>query len=162
MAPPDPSLQVQFLVTCIKHCTAPGRVDFAAVAADLNVPSKAAAAKRYERLLKAHGAWPPSAGGSASGPGSDGTASVPATPKTTTPKGKGRASAASTPRSRKRKNAADDDDDETPASKVSRKMKDEVDIKQDIFGLDDGLGDGLGGDIGHDLGDDEVDEKLVV
>ncbi|KAG8419144.1 hypothetical protein J3459_011493 [Metarhizium acridum] len=50
----DPSEQVKFLVSCIGH-TNNGRPDFAAVAEELGIVSKAAAQKRYERMLKANG-----------------------------------------------------------------------------------------------------------
>ncbi|EJT72012.1 hypothetical protein GGTG_11260 [Gaeumannomyces tritici R3-111a-1] len=157
MAPAqDPSTQVQFLVTCIKHCTAPGRVDFAAVAAELSIPSKAAAAKRYERLLKAHNAWP--TGGLAASAGGDGPASTPATPK-----GKAKEGAAATPRSRKRKNAADDDTEGKSTTKTARK-KAGTGAKQGIPVTGDDLDDVLGGDALAGILDDDYDEeeKLVV
>ncbi|KZZ98445.1 hypothetical protein AAL_02963 [Moelleriella libera RCEF 2490] len=47
----DPAEQVRFLVCCIKH-TNNGRPEFTAVAEELGIVSKAAAQKRYERLLK--------------------------------------------------------------------------------------------------------------
>ncbi|KAG5952025.1 hypothetical protein E4U53_001797 [Claviceps sorghi] len=50
----DPADQVKFLVCCIERANN-GRPDFAAVADDLNIVSKAAAQKRYERMLKAYG-----------------------------------------------------------------------------------------------------------
>ncbi|KAI9158485.1 hypothetical protein HJFPF1_06480 [Paramyrothecium foliicola] len=53
MSKQDPSDQVRFLVECIRH-TANGRPDFAAVAGELGIVSKAAAQKRYERMLKAN------------------------------------------------------------------------------------------------------------
>ncbi|PHH81631.1 hypothetical protein CDD82_324 [Ophiocordyceps australis] len=49
----DSSDQVEFLVACIKH-TNNGKPDFGAVALELNIVTKAAAQKRYERMLKAH------------------------------------------------------------------------------------------------------------
>ncbi|KAK1832736.1 hypothetical protein QBC39DRAFT_433036 [Podospora conica] len=58
MAPAnDAEAQFKFLISCIKHSVA-GKVDFQAVATELEIVSKAAAAKRYERLLKAHDASP--------------------------------------------------------------------------------------------------------
>ncbi|KOS20515.1 hypothetical protein ESCO_005418 [Escovopsis weberi] len=54
MSKTDPSEQVRFLVSCIGH-TSNGRPDFAAVAEELGIVTKAAAQKRYERMLKAHG-----------------------------------------------------------------------------------------------------------
>ncbi|KAG5977864.1 hypothetical protein E4U55_006476 [Claviceps digitariae] len=50
----DPADQVKFLVSCIGH-TNNGRPDFTAVAEELGIVSKAAAQKRYERMLKANG-----------------------------------------------------------------------------------------------------------
>ncbi|KHO02048.1 uncharacterized protein MAM_01049 [Metarhizium album ARSEF 1941] len=50
----DPAEQVKFLVSCIGH-TNNGRPDFAAVADELGIVTKAAAQKRYERMLKANG-----------------------------------------------------------------------------------------------------------
>ncbi|KAI0850127.1 hypothetical protein F5Y00DRAFT_268621 [Daldinia vernicosa] len=50
----DVDSQFKFLIVCIKHSTA-GKVDFAEVAKECEIVSKGAAAKRYERLMKAHG-----------------------------------------------------------------------------------------------------------
>ncbi|TFB05286.1 hypothetical protein CCMA1212_002973 [Trichoderma ghanense] len=54
MSKQDPAEQVRFLVSCIGH-TANGRPDFTLVAQELGIVSKAAAQKRYERMLKANG-----------------------------------------------------------------------------------------------------------
>ncbi|KAI1139712.1 hypothetical protein F5Y05DRAFT_411898 [Hypoxylon sp. FL0543] len=54
MAPLDVDSQFKFLIACIKHSTA-GKVDFNEVAKECEIISKGAAAKRYERLMKAHG-----------------------------------------------------------------------------------------------------------
>ncbi|KAH7015284.1 hypothetical protein EDB80DRAFT_679220 [Ilyonectria destructans] len=54
MSKQEPADQVKFLVSCIGH-TNNGRPDFQAVADNLGIVSKAAAQKRYERMLKAHG-----------------------------------------------------------------------------------------------------------
>ncbi|KAI1086159.1 hypothetical protein F5B19DRAFT_480242 [Rostrohypoxylon terebratum] len=54
MAPLDVDSQFKFLIACIKHSSA-GKVDFNEVAKELGIISKGAAAKRYERLMKAHG-----------------------------------------------------------------------------------------------------------
>ncbi|KAK0386489.1 hypothetical protein NLU13_6324 [Sarocladium strictum] len=51
MSKQDPEQQIRFLVTCIGH-TANGRPNFQSVADELGIVSKAAAHKRYERLLK--------------------------------------------------------------------------------------------------------------
>ncbi|KAL0941000.1 uncharacterized protein CTRU02_203763 [Colletotrichum truncatum] len=53
----DAEGQVKFLVSCIRF-SANGKVDFEAVANDCTIVSKAAAAKRFERILKAHGMKP--------------------------------------------------------------------------------------------------------
>ncbi|KAK3304406.1 uncharacterized protein B0T15DRAFT_512560 [Chaetomium strumarium] len=53
MPPQDIEGQFKFLLCCVKHSSA-GKVNFDAVATELDIVSKAAAAKRYERLLKAH------------------------------------------------------------------------------------------------------------
>ncbi|KAL1841416.1 hypothetical protein VTJ49DRAFT_7093 [Mycothermus thermophilus] len=57
MAPTDHEGQFKFLLACIKHSAA-GKVNFEEVAKETGIVSKAAAAKRYERLLKAHGISP--------------------------------------------------------------------------------------------------------
>lgn len=74
----DAEQHLRFLLSCVKHASA-GRVNFDAVSQELGIVSKAAAAKRYERLLKAHDLTP---------------ANVPKN---------GEASAAKTPTKRKRK-----------------------------------------------------------
>ncbi|KAK4155220.1 hypothetical protein C8A00DRAFT_13726 [Chaetomidium leptoderma] len=57
MPPIDTEAQFKFLLCCIKHSAA-GKVNFDKVADELEIVSKAAAAKRYERLLKAHNISP--------------------------------------------------------------------------------------------------------
>ncbi|KAK8039597.1 hypothetical protein PG993_008008 [Apiospora rasikravindrae] len=54
MSPPDIESQFRFLISCIKHSNN-GRVDFEAVRKECGVVTKGAAAKRFERLLKANG-----------------------------------------------------------------------------------------------------------
>ncbi|EXJ91504.1 hypothetical protein A1O3_00052 [Capronia epimyces CBS 606.96] len=49
--------QLKFLLSCVRHSNN-GRVDFVEVAKECGVVSKGAAAKRYERLLKANGIHP--------------------------------------------------------------------------------------------------------
>ncbi|KKY37328.1 hypothetical protein UCDDA912_g02673 [Diaporthe ampelina] len=116
MAPIDTESQFKFLIACIKHTNA-GKVDFGKVAEELSIVTKAAAAKRYERLMKAHGIEKSNGGGTnsagASGP------STPTTPKTPAT-GRKNASSRTTPASKKRKVAARSDD------------VDEHDIKLDI------------------------------
>ncbi|KAL8784692.1 MAG: hypothetical protein Q9195_008930 [Heterodermia aff. obscurata] len=50
--------QFAFLISCIRHANN-GKVDFDKVAKECNVTSKGAAAKRYERLMKANGLHQP-------------------------------------------------------------------------------------------------------
>ncbi|KAI1084489.1 hypothetical protein F5B20DRAFT_568404 [Whalleya microplaca] len=57
MPPLDTESQFKFLIACIKHSTA-GKVDFGEVAKECEIVTKGAAAKRYERLMKAHGIAP--------------------------------------------------------------------------------------------------------
>ncbi|KIW92922.1 uncharacterized protein Z519_06771 [Cladophialophora bantiana CBS 173.52] len=58
--------QLKFLLSCVRHASH-GRVDFVEVAKECGVVSKGAAAKRYERLMKAIGISP-SGGPSSSSP----------------------------------------------------------------------------------------------
>ncbi|KFH41604.1 hypothetical protein ACRE_076580 [Hapsidospora chrysogenum ATCC 11550] len=98
----DLSGQVKFLVCCIRNATS-GKPDFNAVAAELGIVSKAAAQKRYERMLKAHnvnGSNPPAS----PAPGEE-------TPKKTPAKKRGGAAAAA------------DGVDETPTKKRARATK---------------------------------------
>ncbi|KAK2047541.1 hypothetical protein LZ31DRAFT_629185 [Colletotrichum somersetense] len=99
----DAEGSVKFLVNCIKYSQG-GKVDFQAVADDCNIVSKAAAAKRFERLLKSHGlkASELSKGGTVSGASSP--AHSVASPKTpakgtgkATPKSKGKRAAPVSP-----------------------------------------------------------------
>ncbi|KAK2766234.1 hypothetical protein FQN54_007750 [Arachnomyces sp. PD_36] len=55
--------QLHFLLNCVKHSNN-GKVDFTAVAQDCGIISKGAAAKRYERMMKANGINPNGNGGS--------------------------------------------------------------------------------------------------
>ncbi|KAL2369138.1 hypothetical protein RJ035_006700 [Blastomyces gilchristii] len=57
--------QLNFLLKCVKY-SSNGKVDFDQVARECNIVSKGAAAKRYERLMKANGINPN--GGPAAGP----------------------------------------------------------------------------------------------
>ncbi|KAM3504567.1 hypothetical protein MY10362_003485 [Beauveria mimosiformis] len=47
----EPPQNIRFLISCIRHSNG-GKVDFEAVAKELGIVTKAAAAKRYERLVK--------------------------------------------------------------------------------------------------------------
>ncbi|KAH8820581.1 hypothetical protein F5884DRAFT_866459 [Xylogone sp. PMI_703] len=57
MAPISNEEQFKFLISCIRYSNN-GKVDFTEVAKECNIVSKGAAAKRYERLMKAHGISP--------------------------------------------------------------------------------------------------------
>ncbi|KAL9044725.1 MAG: hypothetical protein Q9214_002155 [Letrouitia sp. 1 TL-2023] len=50
---------VQLLISCIRYSNG-GKIDFGKVAEECDIVSKGAAAKRYERLMKAHGIHPSS------------------------------------------------------------------------------------------------------
>ncbi|KAI0202577.1 hypothetical protein F4808DRAFT_458748 [Astrocystis sublimbata] len=50
----DNDSQFRFLISCIRHSNG-GKVDFEEVRKECEIVSKGAAAKRYERLMKAHG-----------------------------------------------------------------------------------------------------------
>ncbi|KAJ4413603.1 hypothetical protein N0V85_003502 [Neurospora sp. IMI 360204] len=86
----DVAGQMNFLLTCIKHSTN-GKINWTEVAEELSIVSKAAAAKRYERLLKSHDIQPPKNYGSltddvpvgASGTSSPAKAKIPRAPRTT-------------------------------------------------------------------------------
>ncbi|KAJ8119325.1 hypothetical protein ONZ43_g3702 [Nemania bipapillata] len=56
-AGPDTDSQFRFLISCIRNSTA-GKVDFEEVRKECDIISKGAAAKRYERLMKAHNIAP--------------------------------------------------------------------------------------------------------
>ncbi|KAI9774801.1 MAG: hypothetical protein M1840_000017 [Geoglossum simile] len=54
MPTPSNEDQFKFLISCIRYSNN-GRVDFGEVASECGIVSKGAAAKRYERMMKAHG-----------------------------------------------------------------------------------------------------------
>ncbi|KAI9894837.1 MAG: hypothetical protein M1814_000057 [Vezdaea aestivalis] len=54
MARSNTDNQFRFLISCIRNATN-GRPDFDKVSKECNIVSKPAAAKRYERMMKAHG-----------------------------------------------------------------------------------------------------------
>ncbi|KAI9835960.1 MAG: hypothetical protein M1837_003572 [Sclerophora amabilis] len=54
MAPSSNDEQFKFLISCIRNANN-SKVDFAEVAKECGIVSKGAAAKRYERMMKAHG-----------------------------------------------------------------------------------------------------------
>ncbi|KAE9371981.1 hypothetical protein N431DRAFT_535641 [Stipitochalara longipes BDJ] len=57
MAPASNEEQFKFLISCIRYSNN-GKVDFGQVAKECNIVSKGAAAKRYERMMRAHGIAP--------------------------------------------------------------------------------------------------------
>ncbi|OAP57786.1 hypothetical protein AYL99_08524 [Fonsecaea erecta] len=67
MSRATPDDQLRFLLSCVKHATN-GRVDFVEVAKECGVVSKGAAAKRYERLMKANGISPTTSSVTSSNP----------------------------------------------------------------------------------------------
>ncbi|KAM0357163.1 hypothetical protein ACHAP4_005969 [Fusarium culmorum] len=134
MSKAEPADQVKFLVSCIGH-TSNGRPDFQAVADELSIVSKAAAQKRYERMLKAHGISRPGALVAANNGDGNGD-SPPATPTTPTTPGKrkakgetaGSAKKPRTPRAKAKKESDDDEEEPKPKPKASatkRKVKKE-------------------------------------
>ncbi|KAI1852665.1 hypothetical protein JX266_002206 [Neoarthrinium moseri] len=86
MSSKDVDGQFQFLIACIKHSTA-GKVDFGEVAKQCDIVSKGAAAKRYERLMKAHGITSSPAGGSGGSPRTPVKKEKGVTPKSSATKG---------------------------------------------------------------------------
>ncbi|KZF20567.1 hypothetical protein L228DRAFT_278693 [Xylona heveae TC161] len=57
MPPASNEEQFKFLISCIRYSNN-GKVDFSEVANECGIVSKGAAAKRYERMMKAHGISP--------------------------------------------------------------------------------------------------------
>ncbi|KAE8440846.1 hypothetical protein EG329_006389 [Mollisiaceae sp. DMI_Dod_QoI] len=57
MAPASNEEQFKFLISCIRYSNN-GKVDFGQVARECKIVSKGAAAKRYERMMRAHGIAP--------------------------------------------------------------------------------------------------------
>ncbi|KAK0766926.1 hypothetical protein N5P37_000656 [Trichoderma harzianum] len=112
MSKQDPAEQVRFLVSCIGHTTN-GRPDFTLVAEELGIVSKAAAQKRYERMLKANGvnASKPAAKSSAD---DENTPSTPVKRKTT---GVARGSAQKKSRAAKKEESDDEMKDTKPTPK---------------------------------------------
>ncbi|KID75956.1 uncharacterized protein G6M90_00g050300 [Metarhizium brunneum] len=122
----DPSEQVKFLVSCIGH-TNNGRPDFAAVAEELGIVTKAAAQKRYERMLKANGV-----SGTKSPTKTADDGAIP-TPQTTPVKRK--AAAARTPGSAKKtrgKAGKDVKKEELDEEKTKKGVKKEEDSESDL------------------------------
>ncbi|KAF4971389.1 hypothetical protein FZEAL_9871 [Fusarium zealandicum] len=115
MSKQDPADQVKFLVSCIGH-TSNGRPDFQAVADELDIVTKAAAQKRYERMLKAHNISRPG-GAAAGGEGAKATDGVPSTPTKTPTKRKAKADGGGSAKKR------------TPKAKAKKESEDEEEAK---------------------------------
>ncbi|KAI9800445.1 MAG: hypothetical protein M1833_003331 [Piccolia ochrophora] len=129
--------QFDFLISCIKH-SVNGKIEWDEVAKDRNIISKAAAAKRYERLMKAHGISNTS--GNVATAQSSPKAAKASTPKKTT-------GAKRTNGAKKRKRDIDDekareegDDDEGGVVKPEPELgSEEASVKSLLQGDDEGL-----------------------
>ncbi|GAB7347888.1 hypothetical protein MBLNU459_g5413t1 [Dothideomycetes sp. NU459] len=109
-----PEDQVKFLVACFRNANPkPGKIDWNAVAAECGIITSGAAAKRWERLLKANGIAPSSITGARNGD----SASNPQTPQKEQP-AKGPSSLAKTPAKASKKRKAVDSDDEEHGQSV--------------------------------------------
>ncbi|KAK4043588.1 hypothetical protein C8A01DRAFT_12887 [Parachaetomium inaequale] len=115
----DTEAQFKFLLCCIKHSAA-GKVNFDNVAQELQIVSKAAAAKRYERLLKAHNITLATARKGGAAANAD-AAEDSGEPKTPASKKRKRATAST---------AKKDEDEETPVKK-ERGVKKERALKKE-------------------------------
>ncbi|EAS30784.3 uncharacterized protein CIMG_06263 [Coccidioides immitis RS] len=124
--------QLNFLLSCVKHSNN-GKVNFEAVATECEIVTKGAAAKRYERLLKANGINPNGRGPAddeASTPTENTTPKKPrktAASKAGTPKEKEPKSANATPRKRRGGKAA-------TAASPTKKAKSAEKIKEEDSG----------------------------
>ncbi|RHZ72351.1 hypothetical protein CDV55_105236 [Aspergillus turcosus] len=103
MAPTTPNETIQFLLSCIRYSNS-GKVDFNEVAKECNIVTKAAAAKRYERLIKAYNE---AANGKTTTAGSEPDAVAAAASPDSSPK-KTKSGKAGTPKKTKAKQAGDD------------------------------------------------------
>ncbi|KAK2751339.1 hypothetical protein FQN55_001074 [Onygenales sp. PD_40] len=128
--------QFSFLISCVKHSNN-GKVDFTEVAKECNIVTKGAAAKRYERMMKANGINP---NGGSPIPYTDTdtqdangtTPKTPKTPKTPRSKAGGGGAGTKTPASRKRKGgAAATSKDKDPAAGSPKKVKSEPNANSD-------------------------------
>ncbi|ELR04739.1 hypothetical protein VC83_00684 [Pseudogymnoascus destructans] len=116
MPPATNEEQFRFLISCIRWSNN-GKVDFTEVAKECQVVSKGAAAKRYERMMRAHGIHPNG------GPGRAPTARQPKTERNAGPsptkKAKGKAAAFD--------ESMNVDDDEEPAASDNFKAENSQD-----------------------------------
>ncbi|KAG6004119.1 hypothetical protein E4U21_001390 [Claviceps maximensis] len=120
----EPADQVKFLVSCIGH-TNNGRPDFTAVAEELGIVSKAAAQKRYERMLKANGVT--------ASKGHKGNESAPSTPDATPVKRK--AAAPRTPASAKKTRGKNVKKEETDGEDSKEGVKKEEESDSELSGM---------------------------
>ncbi|KAJ4024094.1 hypothetical protein NW752_002662 [Fusarium irregulare] len=130
MSKQEPLDQIKFLVSCIGH-SSNGRPDFQAVADELDIVSKAAAQKRYERMLKAHGISRP---GALAGSNNGDAETPPATPTKRKAKGEAAGSAKKrTPRAKAKakKESSDDEEPKPKASATKRKVKKEEEQEEE-------------------------------
>ncbi|KAL7922974.1 hypothetical protein ACQKWADRAFT_312505 [Trichoderma austrokoningii] len=120
MSKQDPAEQVRFLVSCIGHTTN-GRPDFTLVAEELGIVTKAAAQKRYERMLKANGvnSSRPAAKG---GAGDD---KAPTTPVKRKPAGASGGNAKKKTKATKKEESDDDMKDPKLVAKPTKRVKKE-------------------------------------
>ncbi|KAJ4136024.1 hypothetical protein NW768_003632 [Fusarium equiseti] len=130
MSKQEPLDQIKFLVSCIGH-SSNGRPDFQAVADELDIVTKAAAQKRYERMLKAHGISRP--GALAVNNGDASAETPPATPTKRKAKGEaaGSAKKTRTPRAKAKKESSDDEEPKPKASATKRKAKKEEEQEEE-------------------------------
>ncbi|KAH7192323.1 uncharacterized protein B0J16DRAFT_368584 [Fusarium flagelliforme] len=132
MSKQEPLDQIKFLVSCIGH-SSNGRPDFQAVADELDIVTKAAAQKRYERMLKAHGISRPGALAANNG---DSAETPPATPTKRKAKGEaaGSAKKTRTPRAKAKakKESSDDEKPKPKASATKRKVKKEEEQEEEM------------------------------
>ncbi|KAI1171638.1 hypothetical protein F4777DRAFT_564669 [Nemania sp. FL0916] len=117
---PDIDSQFRFLISCIRNSTA-GRVDFEEVRQECNIISKGAAAKRYERLMKAHNIAP--------GGGSAATNGIKKEPKDSDDANKPKATAA---KKRKLAEVNPDEGDIDEPVKSDPDIKPDPDVKPEI------------------------------
>ncbi|PON20528.1 hypothetical protein TGAM01_v210630 [Trichoderma gamsii] len=121
MSKQDPAEQVRFLVSCIGHTTN-GRPDFTLVAEELGIVTKAAAQKRYERMLKANGVNSSKPTAAKSDAGDD---KAPTTPVKRKPAGASGGSAKKKAKASKKEESDDDMKDPKLVSKPAKGVKKE-------------------------------------
>ncbi|KAL8721181.1 MAG: hypothetical protein Q9181_007760 [Wetmoreana brouardii] len=136
MSSPNTDELVKFLISCIRHGVN-GKIDFESVAGECGIVSKGAAAKRYERLLKANNILP----AAAINPRDASVASVKRNKPTTTIVKDVKAAAEKKRKAIEGDNSPannDDDDDEEPSPATAKKKrvkteKKETSVKSEPF-----------------------------